>query len=146
MRGHIRKRAKNTWTIVVDYGRDSLTGKRQQQWITIPGTKRDAEKKLSDLLYQLDRGSFVKSTKLTLGDFFQQWMRDYVTTNVRAATAEGYKIIIECHLVPALGAIILSQLSPSHLQKYYAHALKEGRRDGGGLSARTPPAPRACRG
>ena len=75
---------------------------------------------------------------LTVGDFLKQWLIDYVSTNVRAATAEGYRIIIERHLIPALGAVVLSSLKPAHLQGYYAKALKEGRRDGrGGLSART---------
>ena len=138
MRGHIRKRAKDTWSIVLDYGRDSATGKRQQQWITIRGTKKDAEKKLSELLYQLDKGSFVKPTKLTLGDFLQRWLNDYVYPHVRAATAEGYRIIVECHLIPNLGAVVLSELKPSHLMEYYAKALREGRRDGrGSLAART---------
>lgn len=54
--------------------------------------------------------------------------------HVRAATAEGYRIIVECHLIPNLGAVILSELKPSHLQGYYAKALRDGR---GGLAART---------
>ncbi len=138
MRGHIRKRARDSWTVVLDYGRDHATGKRRQHWITIRGTKRDAEKKLSELLYQLDKGSFVKPTKLTLGDFLQRWLNDYVYPHVRAATAEGYRIIVECHLIPNLGAVVLSELKPSHLMEYYAKALREGRRDGrGGLAART---------
>ena len=138
MRGHIRKRAKGSWTIVLDYGTDSDTGKRRQHWSTIRGTKKEADKKLSELLHQIDIGNFVKPTKITFGEYLKQWLTDYVHTNVRAATAEGYRIIIERHVIPSLGMIILSQLSSSHIQRYYAGAIADGRRDKkGGLSART---------
>ena len=138
MRGHLKQRSKGSWSIVLDLGRDPSTGKRKQQWQTVRGTKKEAEKKLAELQHQMDTGTFIKASKLTVRDFLKQWLRDYVSTNVRAATAEGYRIIVECHLIPNLGAVILSELKPSHLQAYYAKALKEGRRDGrGGLAART---------
>ena len=36
MRGHIRKRGKNTWAIVIDIGKDE-TGKRLQKWYSHKG-------------------------------------------------------------------------------------------------------------
>lgn len=138
MRGHIVKRSASSYTIVINLGRDPETGKWKQQWVSVKGTKREAEKRLAELHHQLDTGSLIKPSKLTLGEFLRQWLRDYASTNVRAATLEGYRITIERHLIPSLGAIPLSQLKPPHLQSYYARALKEGRRDGtGGLSARS---------
>ena len=138
MRGSIFKRSKGSWTIVLNLGRDPTTGKRKQQWVTVRGTKKEAEKKLAELQHELNTGSFVKPSKLTVGDFLQRWLNDYVYPHVRAATAEGYRIIVECHLIPNLGAVVLSELKPTHLQGYYAKALREGRRDGrGGLAART---------
>ena len=76
---------------------------------------------------------------LGLGDFLRQWLRDYATTNVRPRTLEGYRTIIEAHLIPKLGSIALSELQPAHLQAYYAKLLKSGRLDGkpGGLSPRS---------
>jgi integrase len=137
-RGSIEQRSPGTWSIRVELLPDPQTGKRRQKRTTFKGTKREAEKRLSEMLHQLDTGSFVNPAKLTVGDFLRQWLRDYVETGVRATTKEGYQIIIEKHLVPNLGSIALSQLQPTHLQAYYSKALKEGRSDGkGGLSART---------
>ena len=48
MRGHITKRSKDSWAIVLDAGRDPASGKRRQQWHTVKGTKREAEKRLAD--------------------------------------------------------------------------------------------------
>ena len=138
MRGHLKQRAKGSWTIVLELDRDPTTGKRKQQWVTVRGTKRDAEKKLAELQHQMDTGGYLKPSKITVGDFLIQWLSDHVWSRLELRTAEGYDHMIRRHLVPALGAIPLAQLSGQHLQSYYADKLANGRKDGkGGLSPRT---------
>jgi integrase len=86
----------------------------------------------------LETGGYVESTKLTVGEFLERWLRDYVSPNLAPRTAEGYEHIIRRHLVPGLGAIHLSQLTPQHVQAYYSERIANGRLDGnGGLSARS---------
>jgi tetrahydrodipicolinate N-succinyltransferase len=78
MRGHIRKHRQNSWAIIIDLPRDS-DGKRKQEWITVKGTKKDAEKKLAELLHQVDTGGFVKANrKTTVAQFLERWLKDYV--------------------------------------------------------------------
>jgi len=138
MRGHIRKRGKKSWSIVVDVGRDSETGKRKQRWHTIRGTKRDAERALQEMLVALEKGTYVKPTQLTVGEWLKQWYDTYVRMHTTPRTQESYRSIITHHLVPALGAIPLVHLQPQQLQSYYMRAVSEGRADGrGGLSARS---------
>ena len=50
MTGHIRKRGKKSWAIVLDLGRDE-NGKRKQKWHNVRGAKADAEAELSRLLF-----------------------------------------------------------------------------------------------
>jgi ERCC4-type nuclease len=69
MRGHLTKRGKGSWTVVVSLGRDPATGRRRQQWESVKGTKRDAERRLPELLHQLDRGVPIDTSKLQLGDY-----------------------------------------------------------------------------
>jgi integrase len=138
MRGTIKQRAKGSWTIILDIGRDPATGKRKQKWETVRGTKREAERRLAELQHQLNTGEHVQSAKGTLGDFLERWLRDYAWPNLSPETAQVYDIIIHKHLIPALGRLELTKVTPEVLQAYYAKALKEGRRDGrGGLSPRT---------
>src|SRR2546425_654860 len=56
MPGYITKRSKNSYTVVVDLGRDPVTGKRRQLWRSVKGTKRAAETLLVQLLSQRDQG------------------------------------------------------------------------------------------
>ena len=138
MRGHIIKRYKNSYTVVLNLGVDPTTGKRKQQWVSVKGTKKDAEKRLSELLSQLDNGTFMKPSKTTLGEYLERWLKDYVWPNLAPRTAEGYESIIRQHLIPHLGNITLTQVKPEHLQRYYSEMLRSGRcNDNSSLSAQT---------
>ena len=138
MRGHIIKRYKDSYTIVINLGADPATGKRRQQWYSVKGTKKEAEKRLSELLHELDTGTFMKPGKTTLAEYLERWMKDYARPNLAPRTVEGYESIIRKHLIPKLGHLLLTQLKPEHLQKYYAELMQSGRcSNRGGLSAQT---------
>jgi integrase len=138
MRGHIRQRSKGSWSIVIDVGRDAETGKRRQQWYTVKGTKKDAERELREKLRILEAGAYVKPQRTSLAEYLKHWVESYAVMHTSPRTAEGYQAIVGRYLVPALGAIPLCELQPRHLEKYYANALSHGRLDGkGGLSPRT---------
>jgi integrase len=42
--------------------------KHVQKWLTAQGTKRDAERKLAELLHNLHRGEYVEPSKMTVGE------------------------------------------------------------------------------
>ncbi len=131
MRGHITKRGKDSYTIVINLGRDPETGKRKQQWVSVKGTKKEAERRLSELLNQIDNGIYIKPGKSTLTEFLKLWLRDYAKPNLSPRGFERYESIVRVHLSPSLGNITLTKLRPEHLQKYYTAKLNSG------LSART---------
>jgi integrase len=137
MEGHICKRSKNSWTIVIDRGRGP-DGRRRQSWHTVRGTKRDAERERARLIHEVNTGAYVEPAKLTVAEYLEQWLRDCAVTKVCGKTFERYEEIVQRHLIPALGHHRLDKLQPLHIQAYYASALKDGRLDGkGGLSKQT---------
>lgn len=138
MRGHIVKRSEGSWSIKLSLGLDPGTGKYRQQWVTVQGTKKDAEKRLTELLNAVDTGGYIKPQHLTVGAFLERWLQDYAATNTASSTALSYRMICRCHIIPELGATLLTELRPEHIQRYYARLLTEGRSaSNGGLSART---------
>ena len=137
MKGHIRKRGERSWAVVLDVGRDA-EGKRRQKWHRVSGTKKDAQRELNRLLFELDEGIYIEPAKLSVGDYLERWLDDYAANNVARKTLERYTEIIRDHLKPAIGHVMLPKLQPLHIQSYYSKALSEGRKDGkGGLSAQT---------
>lgn len=127
MQGHIRKRSKHSWTLVINLGRDPATGKRKQIWRAVTGTKRDAEAALARLIADRDSGLDVDPGKLTVAQFLKRWLRDYAAVNTAPATHRRYEQIVRIHLVPALGAITLRKLRPQHIQAAYAGVRAKGR-------------------
>jgi len=126
MRGHITKRGKNSYSIAISLGRDPATGKYKYQWVSVKGTKKEAEKRLSELLHQLDNGTFMKPGKTTLAEYLERWLSDYVKPNLSPRGFERYQGIVAKHLIPDLGGITLTQLRPEHLQRHYTTKLNEG--------------------
>jgi integrase len=136
MRGHIRRRGKNSWAIVLDLGRGA-NGQRRQKWHAVHGTKRDAERELRTILHQMDMGSYAPPSRLTVREFLEQWL-EHARTKVAAKTFERYEEIVLKHLIPSLGHHQLTRLQPTHIDAYYSEALRTGRRRSeGGLSAGT---------
>jgi integrase len=127
MRGSIRTRYKGSWDIILDLGYqpDPQTGhlKRKQKWFTVRGTKRDAEKKLAQLLHATHRNELVEPTKLTVGQWLDTWLDTAIKPpHKRLRSYETYKSVIERHLKPALGSLRLQQLQPTDLKRYYTTA------------------------
>ena len=123
MRGHIKQRSKGSWTIILNLGRDPANGKRKQQWVTIRGTKKQAETRLAELLNQMDTGGYIKPTKETFGSFLQRYMDDYISTQIRPTTLEAYQQRGK-HLIDGLGHIPVSELREEHIHKYYREKSK----------------------
>jgi len=125
MRGHIVKRYKGSYTIVLNLGIDPQ-GRRKQQWLSVKGTKKEAERRLSELLHQLDTGTFMKPGKTTLAEYLERWLKDYAKPNLSPRGFERYASIIRKHIIPDMGSITLTQLRSEHLQKLYAAKLNSG--------------------
>lgn len=126
MRGHIKKRGKGSYSIVLSLGRDPTTGKYKSQWVTVKGTKKDAERRLSELLNQLDNGTFIKAGKVTVAEYLERWLSEYAWANLSPRGFERYAGIVRRYLVPEMGNMQLTQLKPEHIQKHYATMQSKG--------------------
>ena len=126
MREYITRRSRNSYSIATSLGKDPTTGKYRYQWASVKGTKKDAEKRLSELLHQLDTGTFVKPNKTTLGEHLERWLKDYARPNLSPRGFERYESIVRVHLIPSLGKIPLTQVKPEHIQRHYSAMQSKG--------------------
>jgi integrase len=125
MLGHVRKRSKTSWAVVVDLGRDPGTGKRRRLWRSVRGTKRDAQALLVQLLGERDAG-FRPGRRITVAEFLERWLRDYAATNTAPKTHRTYKDLVRNHLTPGLGNAVLSTLAPDQIQRFYRQLSAKG--------------------
>ena len=129
MRGHIRKKGEHSWQITLDTG-TGPDGKRHRYFETVHGRKTDAQKRLSELLVNLEKGICTPPGRLTVGEHLHNWLAGYVKSNCSQRTLDGYQSIMETHLIPILGHIQLKHLHPQTIQGYYGKACER-------LSSRT---------
>jgi len=121
MRGSIRQKGKSSWQIQVYIGTEE-NGKYRRQFETVHGRKSDAQKRLNELLVNLEKGVYVPTGRLTVAEHLRNWLDGYVKTNCSHRTLDSHRSIIETHLVPALGQVQLKQLHPQAIQSYYGKA------------------------
>jgi len=120
MRGHITKRYKSSYSIVVPLGSDPITGKYKQHWETVNGTKAAAEKRLAELQIELFQGTFIKPEKITVAEYLMDWLENTAKYQISPRTYDSYEMIIKKHLIPCIGNHALSALNGSIIQKYYS--------------------------
>jgi len=65
---------------------------------------------------QVDEGSYVPPTKLTLADYLEQWLD---ALRLAPQTVGNYRVWVQTHLVSHLGHLALSEITPLHLNPMY---------------------------
>ena len=139
MRGSIDRRpgARGVgYRLRVNAGRDPATGRRKVVTETVRGNRRAAEKRLRELITEIESGLHVSPTATTVADLLDRWF-ETVSSTIRETTAEGYRTYVRAYLKPHLGGIRLQDLTPEHVQAAYAALLEQGGKQGRPLSRRT---------
>jgi hypothetical protein len=120
LQGHIRKRGKNSWAVVLSLGKDSQTGKKRQKWYGGFRSRREAQQKRAQLLVDWNAGAWTQPTRMSTGEFLERWLRDYAKGACGPQTYAGYDAMIHCSITPAIGHIALARLGPQAIQGYYS--------------------------
>lgn len=128
-RGHLRKRAEDSWSLVIELERDPATGKRRQKWHTVRGTKRQAEKRLAELLVEADRGQLGSGRKVTVAEYLDRWLKDHAEANTSPKTFTRYRGIVKCNIVPFVGQVPLDRLTPAQIVGWQSNLRSAPRSD-----------------
>ena len=106
-----------TYQIIIELGRDPVTGKRQRVFKTVKGTKKQAQALMDKMKVELERGYYHDPSNMKLADWMTQWL-DYYVPNIAATTRTNYKRDIERHIIPDLGHVQLRHLKPMIIQSW----------------------------
>lgn len=120
--GSIRQRSNGTWEgrYTAGYTEDG----KQNQRSVYGATKREVRQKLNKILNDLQEGTYVTPTSMTVGDWLDIWLKEY-KINVRPETWASYEQHIRVHLKPSLGKTRLNKLTPHQIQQTYNALMKE---------------------
>jgi len=138
MKGHIRRRGKNSWEVKFDAGRDE-NGRRNVRYVAVKGSKQQAQAKLAELLAALGSGSLVEPTKVTVAAFVRARIDQWEAAGtISARTAQRYRQLTDHQIAPHIGGILLQKLRPLDIEDWHTTLRTSGRVRGlGGVSPLT---------
>lgn len=123
MRGQIIEKSKGVWLVRIESRKNN---KRKSYSKQIRGTKRDAEKFLTKWLREIDSGTFVEPSALTVNDYFDRWLETAARPRVSQRTVDGYAGLLKRYVCPSIGEKRLEALQPLDIQTIYGEMQKRG--------------------
>lgn len=120
--GSLYKRADGRWCAQCRV--ESPTGGQKTRYLYAK-TKGEASEKLRAALAERDSGFVFDDGKLTVGEYLEKWL-DTVRDTVKDRTWERHESVVRLHLVPELGGVRLSRLTPMEVQTLYRERLDSG--------------------
>ena len=124
--GSIRKRTDGRWEGRYTAGHDPETGKRINKNV-LGKTQAEVKEKLRKALEESRELDIIRSDDYTVGEWAKSWFELYSKPNVRPNTAEYYRRLIDCHVIPYIGHIKLNKLTTRDIQKLYNDLKDHGR-------------------
>lgn len=116
MTGGVRKRG-NRWYYYFDLGK--VDGKRKKVERVGGNTKREAEAALRKALQEYENaGLFFEPSDISVADYMDYWLKNYVEMNCKFNTIDGYTQIVNNHIKPAIGSYKLKSITPAVLQQF----------------------------
>lgn len=117
--GNVRRRKSGLWE-----GRYRQHGHQKAVYAR---SYREAQEKLRVALARADAGAQQPEGRTTTGAFLEEWLDTSVRPRLRPATVASYEDTVRRYVVPAIGRIALSKLSPEDVGRML-----------GGLAVRKP--------
>jgi integrase len=90
-------------------------------------TETEVIKAVRELERQRDSGRVRKAgQRYTVAQWLTHWVENIAANAVRENTLAGYRVAVNRHLIPGVGAHRLEKLQPEHLEKLYTKMQKAG--------------------
>lgn len=121
----MRERSPNVWELVVEAGRDPLTGKRRQVSRTFRGTLREARKARAELLTEVGQGRH-SGTSATVDELFADWIVELRRKGRSPNTVYGYEQNYRRNIGPTLGRLPVRKVTTKMLSTLYGQHQARG--------------------
>jgi integrase len=89
-------------------------------------TREEVAEKLADALSDRNKGLVYDDENVSVGEYFETWLKGSVRGSVRQSTFDRYESAIRLHIRPALGRLKLKKLIPAHVRGFYQDRLDAG--------------------
>lgn len=126
-----RKRWEGQFTYV-----DPNNGKTKRKLIT-GKTQKEVASKGKSFLQDIENGLLPDAATITLNEWIDCWLIDYIKPNVRVKTFEKYESCLNNYIRPSLGHIGMRKIKAPDIQRVFNDMLASGGKTKTGLSTST---------
>jgi integrase len=127
-RGNIRPRTCKdgsiSYQVRAELPPDPVSGKRRSRAGSFR-TEKEAERALTKWLSEVDEGTVILPSKITMRDLCRRWLADEAAHRVRPTTLAGYTLTVEKHVIPCLGNVPAQRLSAADILKWRTELLRD---------------------
>ena len=123
--GTIRKRSDGRWEarIIIGHKNDGSPMYKS----AFAKTQKSALKQLHQLLDLYRDVDLTEECRMTLGEWMDKWLDEYMIFTIKENTIKGYRSQIDHQIKPFIGHKQLASLTTADIQKFYNKIKKEGR-------------------
>jgi integrase len=125
MRGSVRRRGDGRWQVRVYLGRDPATRRIRLRERTVRGTKKEAERVLSELLTEADQQPLSDKHDITVGQLLEAWLAQN-ESDFSPKTVLETRGFIKRTIVPAIGGRRVVDLTTRDLDAFYLRLRNDG--------------------
>ena len=111
------------WCTSVDLGWEN--GKRKRK-VIYGKTRKEVAEKLKVVLRDQQQGLPIAVERQTVEQFITRWLEEVVASRNRPRTYHSYKEIARLHIIPTLGKIQLTKLTPQDVQTLLSQKAAHG--------------------
>lgn len=98
MKGSVKKRGE-TWTYIVDIGRDSITGKRKQKTKGGFKRKKEAQAALNKVLAGIEDTGYLDPSNEIFSNYIQSWFTEHYKKRIFETTVVNKSYLMNKHLI-----------------------------------------------
>ena len=123
--GTIRKRSDGRWEarIIIGHKNDGSPMYKS----AFAKTQKSALKQLHQLLDLYRDVDLTEECRMTLGEWMDKWMDEYMIFTIRESTLDSYRAMVKNQVKPFIGGKQIASLTTADMQKFYNKIKKEGR-------------------
>ncbi len=123
--GMVRRRDDGRWEGRIVVGHKN-NGEPIYRYV-LAKTQAELVQKLHDKIEMYRDANLSEDCNMTLGEWLDKWINEYMIFSVRPSTITAYKALIDNQIKPYLGERPLSALTTNEIQKFYNTLKKYGR-------------------
>lgn len=120
--GSITQRKNGTWTGYILTSQFE-NGRRKRRYVS-GETYEEVRRKLAKLQSSSDAGTLTDVSDLTVSQHLEHWLEHSVKGSIRDSTFEGYTILVQTHINPALGGLRVASVSELTIEKFVSELSK----------------------